>query len=181
MNRNSTARMLGLATILLFAAGSVLAYPSLFTSRCVSCHSDDSVTCDGCHNHRGNLNALADQATYLPGESVGITLNGGDEGGWIRARLYDENDLLVDLATGPTGTGDDGGAGDVTFPVSLAGVAPIAPGTYVWEAAWFGSNNSGSGHLEVRDAVTIVVESDGTGVPESEWGFSSWQDLKALY
>ena len=33
------------------------AYPSLYTARCATCHTDDTPSCDGCHEHRGNLSA----------------------------------------------------------------------------------------------------------------------------
>ncbi len=177
----STLRRFPLFVVVMIFALSAFAYPSLFDERCLSCHSDDSPTCDGCHEHRGALVTNADQDSYLPGEDLSVILNGGEMYGWIRARLYDENDLLVDLATGPTGTGDDGGGGDVTFPVTLTGVAPTEPGTYTWEAAWFGGNVSGTGHLEVRRNVTIVVESDGTSVPGGGSESTSWVALKALY
>jgi hypothetical protein len=177
----STPHRMPLIILMMIFAASAFAYPSLFESRCISCHSDDSPTCNGCHEHKGTLIATADQDSYLPGEAVGIVLNGGHQSGWIRARLYDESDLLIDLKTGPTGTGDDGGGGDVVFPVGLSGFAPSEPGTYIWEAAWFGSNNSGTGHLESRRNVVINVESDGTGIAVGDTEATSWEALKALY
>jgi hypothetical protein len=170
-----------IVSLTLLISSAALAYPSLFDSQCLSCHSDDTPTCNGCHEHKGNLSASADQDSYLPGEPVGVVLSGGQQYGWIRARLYDNNDLLVYQASGPTETGDDGGSGDVVFPVSLEGTAPIEPGTYVFEAAWFGGNVSGSSHLEARTPVTIVVESDGTGLPGSDVESLTWKALKALY
>jgi len=123
---------------------------------------------------------------YLPGEAVTITLNGGQEFGWIRALLYDDANTEVDRASGPTGTGDDGAGNAVTFPVSLQGTAPTEPGDYTWQAAWYGnSNNGGSAHGEVRTSVMITVIPDVVGVPgedsvpgEAE---TSWGQVKSFY
>lgn len=180
MPRRTYAKVLSPIAMILLSASMAWAYPSLFTNYCVSCHADDTPTCNGCHMHRGSLSANPDQGSYLPGEDVGITFNGGSQYGWIRARLYDQNDIIVDLATGPSGTGDDGLGGAVTFPVQLQAPAPTEPGTYVWEAAWYGNNNGG-GHIERRTPVTIVVESGGTGIPDMDWENASWQSIKALY
>jgi len=174
-------RLLPLFLLILISAGPALAHSSFFTSRCLACHQDDTPTCNGCHHHHGNLSATTDKTSYLPGEAVQVTLHGGTQHGWIRARLYDENGLLVDLATGPTGTGDDGGPDPVVFPVDLAGTAPSEPGEYTFEAAWFGSNNNATGFLEISTPVSIVVESDGTGLPGSEFMSLSWKSIKALY
>jgi hypothetical protein len=174
------------AGLLLLAATSALAYPSLFTQRCASCHSNDTPTCDGCHHHGpSGLSASANAAIYAPGDPVDVTLNGGSQYGWIRAILYDQSDLVLAMATGPTGTGDDSEAGAVTFPVLLNASAPDAEGDYTWEAAWFGGATSGGGsHLEVRRPVSIHVEATTTGVPEgptSNVRDSTWSNLKSLY
>jgi hypothetical protein len=139
---------------------------TLFYDRCATCHDDDTPTCGGCHQHRGTLLASSDQAVYRPNHLVTITLShSGGRSGWIRALLYDHTGAMVDLASGPTGTGDDGLGNPVEFPVTLQANAPSIPGPYVWEAAWFGGNNAGTGHLEVRRTVSFTVEID-TGVEE---------------
>jgi hypothetical protein len=173
-----------LAILLLFALGLTVqpanAEPSFFSSDCAGCHSDDTPTCAGCHNHRGSLSAVADQAEYAPGAAVTVTLSGGSANGWIRALLYDDQNVELYRATGPTGTGDNGQGDPVTFPVQLTASAPTQAGDYVWEAAWFG-NNDGSGHLENRTPVTIhVTGSSGVSDPRED-GDSTWGAIKSLY
>ena len=48
-------------------------YSSLFYDRYESCHDNDSITCNGCHEH-GNrsLNATTDKAVYQPGEEEAV-------------------------------------------------------------------------------------------------------------
>lgn len=168
-----------LALALVFAT-SALAYPSFFNSRCASCHTDDSQTCNGCHTHRGNVQALVDQPSYAPGTTVTVTVTGGEEGGWIRGLLYDQNGTEVDRAAGPNGTGDNGLGSPVTFPITLQAAAPTAPGTYTWEAGWYGGTSSGSGHLEDLDSITVVVTAE-SGVPDIPEPLPTWGNIKALY
>ncbi len=172
-----------LVAILLLVAVSVGAYPSLFADRCASCHADDSTTCNGCHEHRGNLNATTNADVYAPGDPISVTLTGGDQHGWIRALLYDESGLVQALASGPTGTGDDGDGNAVTFPVNLEALAPMEAGEFSWEAAWFGGNSSGNGHTEDRTPVTIVVDDTNTSIPEMAGTehLESLSAIKALY
>jgi hypothetical protein len=135
------------------------AYSSYFNSRCQSCHNDDTPTCAGCHRHRGTLTAAADEPVYTPNQLVTVTLGHlGGLYGWIRGILYDHLGNPVDIATGPTGTGDDGLGNPIQFPVILQANAPAEAGQYIWQAAWFGSDNAGSAHIEQRVPVTIVVE-----------------------
>jgi hypothetical protein len=157
------------------------AYPSLFESRCASCHSDDSASCDGCHEHRSSLSAETSQPVYNPGEIINVTLDGGSQGGWVRGLLYDQNGTEVDRKGGPTGTGDDGLGSPVTFPVSLQATAPTTPGEYTWSAAWFGAPSSGGGsHMETSVPVTFTVEGV-SHVPDEPLAGSSWDRVKALY
>ena len=175
--------LLALAAAFLLAGGlapAAKAYSTYYDTRCASCHSDDSPTCDGCHQHKGGLSAAADQPRYGPGDPVSITFDGGEIGGWIRALLYDHNGLLVDEASGPSGTGDDGLAGDVIFAVDLGGVAPTEPGDYVWEAAWFGGLDTGAGHAEAGVSVDVHVGESSTSLP-GEVLDGSWHRIKALY
>lgn len=179
-----TAIIVLAAVLLGGAAGSALAYPSYYTNRCAGCHSDDSPTCNGCHQHRGTVQANLNAAVYAPGDPLTATLTGGQEYGWIRGILYDHNDVVVALASGPTGTGDDGGTGDIVFPVSLEATAPTAAGDYIWEAAWFGGVTAGGGaHEELRRPITVHVEDVNTGVPELPDGFGdpTWSAIKALF
>jgi hypothetical protein len=107
-------------------------------------------------------------------------LTGGSQSGWIRGLLYDEEDIEIDRATGPTGTGDDSMGNPVTFPVELQGIAPLLPGDYDWEAAWYGNNN-GNGHYEIRRTVTVHVQDINTGIPQTPIARTSWTEIKALY
>ena len=145
------------------------AFPSYWNSYCAGCHTDDSPSCNGCHQHRGSLSATKDKTQYDPGELVTITLNGGSQYGWVRGLLYDQDNVEIARRSGPSGTGDDGGAGDVVFPVVMQAPAPAAPGTYAWKAAWFGHpNNGGSAHEEQRVTVNITVVQNPADAPEHD-------------
>ncbi len=143
---NVLVGLLSTMALLFFYSGDAGAFGSYFTGapgNCIACHPAPIVTtCDGCHAHgvhsssaKNNLNltATTDQASYAPGATVTVTLDGGYQSGWIRANLYDDNGALVDTSMGPAGLGN--GAG---FPVALTGTAPAAPGTYTFTAAWYG-------------------------------------------
>ena len=159
------------------------ARPSFFASRCVSCHTNDTQTCNGCHHHVDALSAAVNQATYQPGTAVTVTLDGGSEHGWIRAVLYDQANNVVALRSGPTGTGDDGLANPVVYPAALVATAPMQPGDYTWQAAWFGNTgNGGSVHGEVRTPVVIhVVPSTSDVDAEPPVRRTSWDRIKSLY
>ena len=166
------------------AASSAQAHPSFFASRCASCHSNDTATCNGCHHHRGTLTATPNKTEYQPGEVVVVTLNGGTQSGWIRGLLYDASNQEIDRRSGPTGMGDDGQGSPVTFPVTLTSTAPTTPGTYTWNAAWFGNpNDSGSQHGETRRSFSVVVAQPTAGVedPPPPVRQGSWGRVKALY
>jgi hypothetical protein len=170
-----------LLTVLLWTL-PVQAFPSFFSQRCASCHSDDTPTCNGCHNHRGTLQAWTDQPEYEPGQLVTVTLDGGTQSGWIRAILYDENGIELVRATGPTGTGDDGQGNPVEFPVDLQAPAPADPGDYTWEAAWFGNQNDASGHFEVRVPVTVhVTPPSAAPDPGTRDRPDTWGRIKRFY
>lgn len=172
------------ATALLALGGVAAAEPQFYTARCAGCHSNDSPTCNGCHEHRGNVQAYLNATVYAPGDPLSATITGGQEYGWIRGILYDHNDVVVALATGPTGTGDDGGAGDVVFPVTLNTTAPTAAGDYAWEAAWYGGVSAGGGaHEELRRPLMVHVEDVNTGVGELPEGYGSpsWSAIKSLF
>ncbi len=178
-----TTRMLLAALLILVVAMPAGAYPNLFDSRCMGCHSDDTPTCNGCHEHRGSLSAFTSADVYAPGDPLSITLDGGQQYGWIRAILYDDANVVQAIATGPTGTGDDGGTDDIEFPTTLNATAPGVNGTYVWQAAWFGGNTSGSGHLENRVNVTVFVDDTNTSIPTIRGveHLDALSAIKALY
>ncbi|MGD8394956.1 MAG: hypothetical protein PVF43_05735 [Candidatus Eiseniibacteriota bacterium] len=179
LERTWPAACLTLLLLLAVPAGRTIAYPTFFASRCAPCHSDDTPTCVGCHQHRGNLHVVADLPEYQPGETVTITLTGGTRGGWLRGLLYDAGNVEIDRATGPTGTGDDGLPDPVVFPVQLVASAPPEQGDYVWQAAWFGGNTQGTGHLEVRVPVTIHVAGQ-VAVPDGPQP-ATWGRIKAIF
>jgi hypothetical protein len=176
MNRKkNTLGLLCLAAFLGLLAGSfdssALAYSTFYGSRCASCHGASPTTCDGCHTHKGTLSAVTDQDTYAPGSPLVVTLRGGQEGGWIGAILYDENgEAVVDVS----------GQG---FPVDLPATAPMEPGLYEWNAAWYGNNN-GTGHIERLTPVAIQVTQDPAGV-EDDPGASTlqrtWGKIKSFF
>ncbi|MGE5284207.1 MAG: Ig-like domain-containing protein [Actinomycetota bacterium] len=65
-----------------------------------------------------------------------MALTGGYRAGWVRAYLYDNVGVQVDISTGTNGLG-----GGATFPgpITLTGTAPTAAGTYTFTAAWYGN------------------------------------------
>jgi hypothetical protein len=181
---HTSMRSLRLAVALGVAALAALAVPqmafarsSYFTSRCASCHTNDTQTCNGCHHHQGGLSARCDQTSYTPGDPVTVTLSGGTQRGWIRALLYDQTNTQLDRKSGPTNMGDDGLGNPVTFPVVLKGTAPALPGDYTWAAAWFGNTgDGGSVHGEARASVVIHVVAPSTAVVPA-----TWDRIKSLF
>ena len=145
---SGSALVIGLSilALLLFFGGNADATQTLYDSNCVSCHpAPTPSTCAGCHAHGVhsssakndiNLTATTDKATYTPGETVTVSLSGGYRAGWVRAYLYDNVGVQVDVSTGTNGLG-----GGATFPgpITLTGTAPAAAGTYTFAAAWYGN------------------------------------------
>ncbi len=127
-------------------APTVEASPNFYSTECASCHGTNPTTCNGCHQHGPrNLNATTNKTTYEPGEALTVSFSGGQQSGWIRAILY-LNNQEVARSTGPSSMG--GGAG---FPITFSTMAPDTPGTYTYQAAWFGNTNNGGGtHGEER-------------------------------
>ena len=67
--------LLTIAVAVTLGCGSVVesqAFPSFYSSRCASCHSDDTASCNGCHHHQWPVNAVADQTEYAPGVIAGL-------------------------------------------------------------------------------------------------------------
>ncbi|GAB4343177.1 MAG: hypothetical protein Kow0099_21420 [Candidatus Abyssubacteria bacterium] len=167
---------------------NVAARSEYFGINCAGCHFDDTATCNGCHAHGVrqslggslNLTASTDLPSYNPGQTVTVTFSGGHRQGWIRAILYDHNNVEVARVTGPTNMGDDGtGSQTLQFPVTFSAPAPTTPGSYTWTAAWFGSpydiGNFGTfPHIEERVQTNQFVvaaacqDADGDGYQSSQ-------------
>jgi hypothetical protein len=129
------------------------AFPSLYDSNCLACHSDDPQTCAGCHAHGTHssdakndidVTATTDKTTYAPGETVSVSITGGYRAGWVRAILYDESGVEVARASGACDNpslADHGCGNGPTFPgpIILNGTAPSTPGTYTFTGSWYGN------------------------------------------
>ena len=103
-----------------------LAQSTYFTSRgCVNCHAAPvAATCNGCHHHgNASLNATTNKTSYAPGETVTATLTGGTRTGWIRAILYNQNNVQIAVSSGNA----SGMGGSTTFPAALSAPAPTTP------------------------------------------------------
>jgi hypothetical protein len=115
-----------------------LAQSTYFAAQgCNGCHSAPVVaTCNGCHHHGpASLKGVSNKTSYAPGETVSVTITGGNKSGWFRAVLYDQN--TVELARS---TGNDSGMGSsATYPATLTAPAPATAGTYTWKVAWYGN------------------------------------------
>lgn len=117
---------------------------------CTTCHSASITTCNGCHSHGTHpdsskssidVTASTDKATYQPGETVTVTVNGGYRSGWVRANLYDGS--MNPLASSCPAGKDACYAS--TFPATVSATAPTTPGTYAWRASWYGNAYDASG------------------------------------
>jgi len=122
------------------------AQSSYFTSQgCSACHTAPAVaTCNGCHahgTHAGsakntiNVTGTTNATSYAPGATVTVTINGGYRTGWVRAVLYDQNQ--VELARSNGNASDMGSS--TTLPATLSAPAPTTPGAYTWKVAWYGN------------------------------------------
>ena len=137
--------------------GDALARSSYFATKgCKSCHSEASVTCNGCHYHSGTLAASLNKTTpYNPRELVTITLTAsGARPGWMSARLYDGAGKEIARSSGD----ESGKGGSAFFPAVITVPAPATPGNYVWEVACFGNNNGrGMGDVHREKVVKVVL------------------------
>jgi hypothetical protein len=169
MKFNSKVLVLFLLAVTLgvfqFGAKEAQAQSSYFTSRgCNSCHSAPvTATCNGCHYHGAtSLKGVTNKTSYAPGETVSVTISGGNKTGWIQASLYNQNNTQVAISSGNA----SGMGHSTTFPAVLSAPAPATPGTYTWKAAWHGnSNNSGSTHGNVTvntNSFTVTAPADTT-------------------
>ncbi len=144
------------------------AYPAYFTSNCTGCHASPvTATCNGCHHHGPvSLKGTTNKTSYAPGEAVSVTISGGSQSGWVRAILYDQNNIKVAVSSGNA----SGMGSSTTFPAVLSAPAPTTPGTYTWKAAWFGNsydsgNATAAAHGEVSvstNSFTVVAPADTT-------------------
>lgn len=165
MSKNMLLRAAVVIAAMLLSTAA-LAYSGYYDTNCSSCHGSTS-TCNGCHKHGThdsggsiNLTATANKASYQPGETVSVTINGGYRSGWVRAVLFDQSG--AEIARAPSGS---------SFPITISAPAPAVAGTYTWQGAWYGNkydangatfgnwtadtNNSNHGWEKV--AVTVVV------------------------
>jgi len=127
---------------LMFATPVAHATSTLYTNNCQSCHATPN-TCAGCHAHGVHpssakstvvITGATNKTSYTPGETVSVQISGGYRSGWVRAILYDQNMVELGRSTGPAGEG-----GGASFPITLTAPAPIAPGSYTWNVAWYGN------------------------------------------
>ncbi len=147
--------LLALAGLLFGYANRASAYSTYFTDLCTGCHGSGSVsTCNGCHSHGThsdnsksslNITATTDKTTYQPGEAISVTISGGYRSGWARAVLYDQNMIELDRSTGTVISGAIAPSGAAAFPVTLSGQAPATPGTYTFNASWYGNKYDATG------------------------------------
>jgi hypothetical protein len=78
------------------------------SNNCSNCHAATARTCNGCHVHGThpnynavgtlNLKATTDTTTYVEGDPISVTLEGGnlaDFSGWVGVRVYDASGTEV--------------------------------------------------------------------------------------
>ncbi|HET9594212.1 MAG TPA: CxxxxCH/CxxCH domain-containing protein [Anaeromyxobacteraceae bacterium] len=134
-----------LLAAVLIAPPRALASDTFFDQKCAACHpqSANGPTCAGCHSHgvhgttaRNEINfkGTTGKTSYAANETVTVTVNGGNQGGWLRTTLVDQNGLELGRTTGPNTMG-----GGPALPVTLSGAAPGATGMYTWQVRWFGN------------------------------------------
>jgi hypothetical protein len=134
-----------------FLATKAFSQSSYYTSAgCNGCHPASPTTCNGCHGHGAhptsakssiNFTGTTNKTSYTPGETVSVNITGGYRNGWVRAALYDQNNVELARSSG----NDSGMGGSTSLPVTLSAPAPLTPGTYTWKAAWYGNANDKSG------------------------------------
>ena len=159
---------LSILALLFFYSGNADAFSNYYVDRgCAGCHGATPTTCDGCHHHGSSgLQAATDKGTYTPGEALGVNFDGGSQTGWIRAILYLDNVEVARFAG--TGNPPQGRSGTNSgFPITFTTTAPTTPGTYTYEAAWFGNSidnglSSTPPHGEVRVSTNSFTVTAGT-------------------
>jgi mono/diheme cytochrome c family protein len=126
---------------------SVHAMSTYYTAQgCSGCHGSSPTTCNGCHHHGGSPSISGTQASYAPGATISVTINGGSQSGWVRGAILDaSNNVLAITSKTP-------------YPVTVTTTAPTTPGTYTWKGAWYGNGYDSGGVIGggsatfVRDA-----------------------------
>ncbi|MGA8893611.1 MAG: choice-of-anchor D domain-containing protein [Anaeromyxobacteraceae bacterium] len=150
-------RALALAA-LVAAPLRAMPFPSYYDSNCAACHGTTTAggvqTCAGCHAHGTHpdsnkssidLTGTTGKASYAPGETVTVTVNGGYRSGWVRVLLYDQNLQQVARSGGTALPGFTAPCCGPGFPVTLSAPAPTTPGTYTWWVAWYGNQFDAGG------------------------------------
>ncbi len=159
------SRRLTVALIFIFAglsslSGVAAARDTYFSPNCGSCHTVANPTCNGCHLHgvHGdivksgvepfNLTAKTDKTSYVGGEAIVISLEGGNMGdfkGWVGVRIYDSAGVEVtrkqaqlDCAPYPTVAGTR-----CDLPMKLS--IPAKEGWTRLYASWAGNQYDRSG------------------------------------
>jgi hypothetical protein len=164
-----------------FYDSEALARSTYFSGRgCTVCHASPVVaTCNGCHHHGNNgLSAATDKTSYAPGEMVTATLSGGNQSGWIRAILYDHNNVQVAISNGNA----SGMGFSTTFPAPLSAAAPTTPGTYTWQMAYFGNQDGTAPGGDVHSEVRVNTNSfTVTAAPNAMIGTTGYPSLTAAY
>ncbi|MGD2112273.1 MAG: hypothetical protein PVI50_02725 [Gammaproteobacteria bacterium] len=159
------------------------------TQACSSCHTSSdfpSGTCAACHAHGThpnsnkntlNVTATPDQATYLPGEAMMVTVTGGYRNGSARAKLWDKDcssvacssqDYVVGKGNLLNGQNAPFGGNTTT---TLDWTAPTAPGTYTWSASWYGNiyDESERGGGTTFGALWLADPGNGPGTGDPTW------------
>lgn len=152
-----------------YAGSEAQAQSTYFTSRgCSSCHVPPvTATCNGCHYHgietAPALKGTTNKTSYTPGETVSVTISGGDRSGWVRVILYDQTNTQIAVSSGNA----SGMGKSTTLPAVLSAPAPATAGTYTWKAAWYGNTaNTGGTHGQVAvntNSFTVTAPVDTTG------------------
>jgi hypothetical protein len=108
--RRALGSLFAFVPFLFLFPGSAVARDTYFSPNCGSCHTTTMPTCNGCHVHGThpdylpnavgtlNLKASVDKTTYVEGDPIVVTLEGGhmaDFKGWVGARVYDASGTEV--------------------------------------------------------------------------------------
>lgn len=144
--------------VLVAAPLGAMPFSGYYDSNCAACHGTTAAggvqTCAGCHAHGThpdsnknsiNVTGATGKASYAPGETVTVTVNGGYRPGWVRVLLYDQNLQQVARSGGTALPGFVAPCCGPGFPVTLSAPAPTTPGTYTWWVGWFGNQFDSGG------------------------------------
>jgi hypothetical protein len=130
---------------------------TLYDNNCTGsgCHkvgtSMTDRTCTGCHYHAAhpngnftvdvtqfNLAATVDKSTYQVGDTITVTVSGGNrpDGGWVRAKLYDANGTALNSCDPASNFTDPSGPATCVLPITLttraqSGMSQLRVGVFV--------------------------------------------------